>query len=113
MSDTTAGFERLLAKSAEGKYVLRLYVAGATPRSAAAIMNLKALCEAHLPGRYELKVFDLYQDPERAKEGQIIAAPTLVKRFPPPLRRLIGDLSDTNRILLALDLAAENPSEHA
>ena len=83
---------------------LRLYIAGQTPRSAAACANLKKLCEEHLQGRYDLEVIDIYQHPQLAKDEQIIAVPTLVKKLPAPLRRLIGDLSDTERVLLGLDL---------
>src|SRR5689334_11383573 len=74
------------------EYVLRLYVTGATPKSARAISNLKAICEEHLQGRYSLEVIDVYQQPELAQEANIIAMPTLVKQLPSPLRRLVGDL---------------------
>lgn len=104
MIDSTQTFEKLLARSQDGKYVLRLYVAGNSPQSTKAIENLKAMCEAYLAGRYELQVIDLYEQPERAQSEQVIAAPTLVKMLPPPFRRLIGDLSNENRVLLALDL---------
>ncbi len=83
-------------------YVLRLYVAGMTPRSQKAIENIKEICETYLPGRYDLEVVDVYQQPERAKEAQVVAAPTLVKRLPLPLRKLIGDMSDTDRVLIGL-----------
>jgi|SRR4051794_27894407 circadian clock protein KaiB len=86
------------------KYVLRLYITGATPRSSRAVLNLKLLCEEHLNGRYSLEVVDIYQQPERASEGQVIASPTLVKHLPLPLRRFIGDMSDRDKILLGLDL---------
>ena len=85
-------------------YVLRLYVTGTTPRSARAIENMRRICEAHLEGRYSLEVVDLYQDPEAARTHQIVAAPTLVKLLPEPLRRFIGDLSDKDRILQGLEL---------
>jgi len=107
MPDIIAEFEKLLTRSREGKYVLRLYVVGSTPQSTRAIENVKALCERHLKDRYELTVVDLFQQPEQAKHGQVIAAPTLVKQLPPPLRRLIGDLSNANRVLLALDIKPE------
>jgi len=103
-TQSTAMFERALAESGKGTYVLRLYLTGATPRSVRAIKNVKALCEQYLQGRYELEVVDLYQQPEQAQAAQIIAAPTLVKELPLPLRRLIGDLSDPNRLLIALNL---------
>jgi circadian clock protein KaiB len=86
------------------RYCLRLYVAGSTPQSSRAIANLKAICEKHLNGRYELAVVDLYEHPERASEDQIMVAPTLVRQSPLPVRRLIGDLSQTERVLAALDL---------
>lgn len=85
-------------------YVLRLYVAGSTPRSLRAIANVKAVCEEHLQDRYELEVIDLYQQPVLAKGEQIIAAPTLIKELPEPLRRIIGDMSSTEKILVGLDL---------
>lgn len=107
MTDAMRGLEKLLDQSRKGKYVLRLYAAGITPRSTRAIENLKALCETYLKDRYELTVIDLYQQPERAQKEQIVAAPTLIKSAPPPFRRLIGDLSDTGRVLLALGLDAE------
>ena len=86
------------------RYVLRLYVTGMTARSTRAIENVRAICEAHLQGRYELEVIDIYQQPALAKADQIIAAPTLIKQLPPPLRRLIGDMSSAERVLVGLDL---------
>jgi circadian clock protein KaiB len=100
----TEAFERALAKSAKRKYVLRLYVAGTTARSALAIANLKEICEEHLKGRYDLQVIDLYQQPELAKGEQIIAVPTLIKKLPPPIQKIIGDLSNFERVLIGLDL---------
>ena len=91
-------------KSKSRKYVMRLYVTGATPRSTRAITNLRALCDQHLPGRYELEVVDIYQQPNLAAEGQVIAAPTLVKSLPLPLRKFIGDMSDTKSILAGLEV---------
>ncbi|MCX5682900.1 MAG: circadian clock KaiB family protein [Planctomycetota bacterium] len=85
-------------------YVLRLYVAGASPRSSAAIKKITAICEEHLQGRYDLEIIDIYQQPTLAKGEQIIAAPTLIRKLPLPIRRLIGDMSNTDRILLGLDL---------
>jgi circadian clock protein KaiB len=87
-------------------YVLRLYVTGMTARSRRAIENVREICEAHLHGRYELEVIDIYQQPVLAKGDQIIAAPTLIKRLPLPLRRIIGDMSTTERVLVGLDLRA-------
>jgi circadian clock protein KaiB len=86
------------------KYVLRLYVTGQTPRSLKSVENLQHLCEKYLPGRFHLEVIDIYQQPALAAEGQIIAAPTLIKATPLPLRRLVGDFSDTERVVLGLDL---------
>src|ERR1700688_4052074 len=85
-------------------YSLRLYITGQTPRSAASIRNLRDVCDEYLEGRFELQVIDLYQRPELAKEAQVVAAPTLIKRLPLPLRRLVGDLSDKREVLLGLDL---------
>lgn len=102
--DQVEVFEEALKDSGETKYVLRLYVAGATPRSTEAILNIKKICEEHLKGRYELEVIDLYQQPTLAKGEQIIAAPTLVKKLPPPLRKFIGSMHDVDRILVGLDL---------
>lgn len=86
------------------KYVLRLYITGSTSRSQFALANIKRICEGNLKGEYELQVIDIYQRPSLAKDEQIIAAPTLIKMFPLPLRRLIGDLSDDKKVLLGLDL---------
>ena len=88
----------------EEKYLLRLYVTGTTSKSVRALTNLKTFCEAYLAGRYVLEVVDIYQQPALAKKDQIIAAPTLIKELPPPLRRLIGDLADTDKVLLGLNL---------
>jgi circadian clock protein KaiB len=85
-------------------YVLRLYVTGSTSRSLRAIDNLRRICEEHLKGRYDLEVVDVYQQPELAEGLQIIAAPTLIKQLPLPLRRMVGDLSDVERVLVGLDL---------
>jgi circadian clock protein KaiB len=86
------------------RYVLRLYVTGQTPRSVQSVENLRRLCEKYLKGRYDLEVVDIYQQPALAAEGQIIAAPTLIKTMPLPLRRLVGDFSDKERVVLGLDL---------
>lgn len=85
-------------------YVLRLYVAGISPRSVRAINNIKQICDEHLRGRYELEVIDIYQQPVLAKGEQIIAAPTLIRELPQPLRKFIGDMSNTEKILVGLDL---------
>jgi circadian clock protein KaiB len=86
------------------RYVLRLYVTGTTPRSSAAIANVRRTCEAHLRGRYDLRVIDIYQQPALARGEQIVAVPMLVKTLPLPRRRLIGDMADTERVLAGLDL---------
>jgi circadian clock protein KaiB len=93
--------------SAEGDlayYDLRLYVAGQTAKSMAAMANLKRVCEVHLAGRYEIKVIDLLQNPKLAAGDQILAIPTLVRRLPAPLKRIIGDLSNTEKVLVGLDI---------
>jgi circadian clock protein KaiB len=101
----TEAFESALtAPQRPERYVLRLYVTGMTPRSTEAFGHIKAVCEEHLQGRYDLEVIDIYQHPQLAKDEQIIAVPTLVKKLPAPLRRLIGNLSDQERLLLGLDL---------
>jgi circadian clock protein KaiB len=103
--DATAAFERALQDpSPDARYVLRLFVSGMTPRSVEALANIRSICEEHLQGRYELEVIDLYQRPDLATADEIIAAPTLVKKLPEPLRRFIGDLSDTERVLIGLGL---------
>jgi circadian clock protein KaiB len=111
----TEEFELAMSKGAEtGTYVLRLYVTGTTPNSQRAIENVRKICEENLQGRYELEIIDIYQQPELAKEGQIIAAPTLIKKLPLPLRKFIGDMSRTEKILLGLELKvkAEESDRH-
>lgn len=98
-------------RPAAERYVLRLYVTGMTPRSSRAVKNLQSICAEYLDGRYDLEVIDLYQQPVLAKGEQIIAAPTLVKRLPLPVRRIIGDMSNRERVLLGLDLLSA--SDHA
>jgi circadian clock protein KaiB len=90
--------------SRQPKYVLRLYVSGSTLKSALAVENIKRICEQHLKNRYDLEVIDIYQHPNLARSEQIVAAPTLIKRLPTPLRRLIGDLSNQKSVLRGLDL---------
>lgn len=92
-------------------YVLRLCVSGMTPRSREALINLKHICDAYLDGQYQLEVIDLYQQPALAAAHQIIATPTLLKSFPPPLRRLIGDLSDTEATIRRLGIALRKPGD--
>jgi circadian clock protein KaiB len=106
VKNTPDDFELTMFKPQEEKdlYILRLYVTGTTSRSALAITNLKSICEEYLEGRYELEMIDLYLKPGLAKEDQIIAAPTLIKKSPLPFRRIIGDMSDKEKVLLGLDL---------
>lgn len=91
-------------RTAPPRYDLKLYVAGMSRRSAEAIQTIAEICEERLKGSYSLQVVDIYQDPAQAKEGQVIAAPTLVRRLPLPLRRLIGDMGDRNKVIISLDL---------
>jgi circadian clock protein KaiB len=86
------------------RYILRLYITGMTSRSARAVANVRTFCEKHLEGRYDLQIIDVYQQPALARSEQLIAAPTLIKKLPLPLRRLIGDMSDESRVLVGLDL---------
>ena len=94
-----------MLQSSEGEiYLLRLYVAGQTPRSLGAFANLKRICDEHLQGRYELEIIDLAENPALARGDQILAVPTLVRRLPPPIKKIIGDLSNRERVLVGLDL---------
>jgi circadian clock protein KaiB len=93
------------SRDGPGPYKLRLFITGSTPRSTRAIENMRRICQENLQGRYDLEVVDVYQDPEATRELQVIATPTLVKILPEPLRRIIGDLSDRERVLAGLDLA--------
>ncbi len=94
----------------QDQYKLRLFITGSTPRSTRALENMRRICLENLDGRYELEVIDVYQDPEATREFQIIATPTLVKILPAPLRRIIGDLSNKDRVLAGLDLAPVPPT---
>ena len=85
-------------------YSLRLYVAGQTPKSITAVANLKKICDEHLPGRYQIEIIDLMKDPALAMRHQIVAIPTLIRQLPEPLKRIIGDLSNTERVLVGLDI---------
>jgi circadian clock protein KaiB len=108
VSDRSGGspgdFELLVDTHDGERYFLQLYVTGMTPRSTDAIARIKSICDEQLAGRYDFEVIDIYQHPELARQEQIIAAPTLIKRLPLPLRRLVGDLSDTTRVLMGLGL---------
>ena len=92
------------AKRPPKKYMLRLYVAGQTPKSLLAFRNLKQICEEHLQGRYEIEIVDLLENPQLAQGDQILAVPTLVRRLPEPIKKIIGDLSNTESVLVGLDL---------
>ncbi len=112
-SEAKAFAKALAARPAADNYVLRLFVTGTTPRSARAIQNIRAICEQELHGRYALEVIDIYQHPEYAKPEQVVVIPTVVKSLPLPVRRLIGDLSDHERVLVGLDISPQGSSEHA
>jgi circadian clock protein KaiB len=101
---STEEFDQTISDLSKNKYILRLYITGTTSRSILAITNLKKICEEYLEGRYELEVIDLYQKPYLAKDEQIIAAPTLIKKLPLPFRRIIGDMSNKEKVLMGLDL---------
>ena len=111
----TKAFEEALKDPAlrRAKYILRLYVTGSSHRSLRAVYNLKKLCEEYLPDDYELEVIDIYKDPAAAREEQIIAAPTLVKKLPRPIRKFVGDMSNTQKILVGLDLYERQESTEA
>jgi circadian clock protein KaiB len=96
------------SNAGEAKWELRLYTAGQTPKSLAAIKNLQKVCEEHLAGRYEIEIVDLLKNPRLAKDDQIVAIPTLVRKLPDPVRKIIGDLSDTERALVGLQLKQVN-----
>ncbi len=100
-----AGFEAAAATLDDARYLLRLYITGTTRNSERAIVNIRKICEEHLEGRYDLEIVDIFQHPTLAEGEQIIAAPTLIKHLPLPLRRFIGDMSQTERILLGLDVS--------
>ena len=102
--DESADFEAAAAAHTTARYVLCLYITGTTPHASRAIVNIRKICEEHLHGRYELEIVDIARHPTLAEGEQIIAAPTLIKKLPLPLRRFIGDLSNTDKILLGLDL---------
>lgn len=105
--DPFAALDKALEKKGAENYLLRLYISGITPRSSAAIDRVKRICEKHLKGRCDLEIIDIYQQPSLAKGEQIIAAPTLLKKLPLPLRRIIGDMSNEERVLLGLDLRSK------
>jgi circadian clock protein KaiB len=104
MTKTPARKKPATRRQKQAKYLLRLYVTGTTGRSMRAIQNVRRICEEHLPGLYDLEIVDIYKNLPLARGDQIIAAPTLIKRLPVPLRRLIGDMSDEQRVLVGLDI---------
>ena len=109
ITDEVKKFENAISRSSiAGRYVLSLFVTGSTPKSLRAIRNIRTLCEERLSRRYELKVIDIYQHPDQVKPDQIIVTPTLIRKLPLPLRTLIGDLSNRDRLLLALDIVPKN-----
>jgi circadian clock protein KaiB len=108
LAPSAQAFERAIAEAPDAHFVLRLYVSGMTPRSRQAIDNIRQLCELHLAGCYDLEVIDIYQQPDLAKDAQVIAAPTLVKQLPPPLRKVIGDMGDAGRIMVVLGIAPQD-----
>jgi circadian clock protein KaiB len=103
----------LQSATADANYVLKLYVCGSSPRSTRAIANIKHICEEHLVGRYDLEVYDLYQQPDLAQPNNVIAAPTLVRSHPEPIRRVIGDLSDEDKVLITLDIRSAATQDDA
>ena len=106
LRSATEAFEEAYKRNPlkRARYILRLYVTGSTGRSLRAVYNLKKICEEHLPHDYDLEVIDIYKDPEAAREAQIVAAPTLIKKLPQPIRRIVGDLSNTQKVLIGLDI---------
>jgi circadian clock protein KaiB len=107
LNKAARGFAKAAADKTKLYYVLRLFVVGMSPKSQDAIANVRELCEKYLPGSYELEVVDIHQHPLSASENQILAAPTLIKRLPLPLRKFVGDMSKTEKILAGLDLRIE------
>lgn len=108
----TGRFEKALAESQKARYVLRLYIAGFTAKSTRALETIRKICDRNLEGRYTLEVIDIYQQPELARKEQILATPTLIKSLPPPLRRIIGEMSNTENILgLDVESVKDPPKE--
>ncbi len=107
IKDETERFERAEKARDKEHYLLRLYITGTTPKSVRALTQIKRICETELKGRCTLEVIDIYQQPKLAEGDQIVAVPTLLKKIPAPLRRFIGDFSDTENILLGLDLKSK------
>jgi circadian clock protein KaiB len=105
--DSAKEFEKEIKETEKEELILRLYVTGMTERSKRAIQNIKKICEDHLKGRYNLEVIDIYREPVLAKGDQIVATPTLIKKLPVPIRKFIGEMSETEKILLGLDLQSK------
>ena len=110
MTPTKSGTVKVQKKADRELWKLRLYIAGSTPRSLSAVRNLKRICETHLDRRYRVEVIDLLKNPQLAAGDQILAVPTLVRRLPEPLKRIIGDLSNEERVLIGLDLRTDKPA---
>lgn len=110
ISKAQAAPRQTAARRRHQQYLLRLYISGMTTRSTLALRNIRKICEEHLAGRYDLEIIDLYEQPRLAEGEQIIAVPTLIRRLPQPLRRFIGDMSDTERILVGMDLRRSGDS---
>ena len=108
-SETPGDSDSAMFNGSGQLWELRLYTAGQTPKSVLAFNNLKRICEEYMPGRYQIEVIDLLRNPRLAKEDQIVAIPTLVRKLPQPLRKIIGDLSDTERTLVGLQLRPRSP----
>ena len=96
--------ENANTEAGEERWILRLYIAGQTPKSLTALSNLRRICEDHLAGRYSIEIIDLQENPGLARKDQIMAIPTLVRKLPPPIKKIIGDLSNTERVLIGLDV---------
>jgi circadian clock protein KaiB len=105
---STEEFEEALQGLESKRFLLRLYISGQTSKSLRAIENIERICQEHLQGRFELEIIDLKEHPERAEQEQILAAPTLIKQLPPPLRKFIGDMTDTEQVLLGLNILPNN-----
>ncbi|GAB1544920.1 hypothetical protein NUACC21_75960 [Scytonema sp. NUACC21] len=103
-NDSTQAFEQAITELDNRYYYLRLYIAGTTVYSIQALENIKRICEEHLQGRYQLEVIDIYQQPGASKQEHIVAVPTLIKKLPPPLQKIIGDMSKTEKVLVGLDI---------
>ncbi len=110
-NNAIARFEEALKRLRTEKYILRLYVAGMGSNSVQAIENIKRICEAVMPGQYQLDIIDIYRHPIFAKEGQIVAVPTFIKELPPPLQKLVGDMSNAEHVLVGLDIKTHVKSE--